>query len=180
MAGWSAVASRYVVRPETVTQRTDAVKSPGGPDAKPDWPNGGPVSSAQNHIRLGQTLNAGYRRKKSALSRRDIVIGSLCVSAMVAALVLVAEFGVPWISQSISSAAINTADADNSQIGTIMLQTDENECALLKFNNQTGRTVENNARCRKDVTLDAHGMPVPTGTIHRLDAISRSFLAGGQ
>ena len=99
---------------------------------------------------------------------------------MVAVLALVAEFGVPWISQPISSAAVDTADIENSQIGTITLQTAENECELLKFNNQTGRTVQNDARCHKDVTLDAHDMPVPMGTVHRLDAISRSFLTGGQ
>ena len=99
---------------------------------------------------------------------------------MIAALALIAEFGMPWISQSISGAAVDTADADNSQIGTITLQTGEDECELMKFNNQTGRTVQSDARCRKDVTLDAHDMPVPMGTVHRLDAISRSFLTGGQ
>lgn len=154
-------------------------RRPGGHGAKPDWPNGDPMSSAQNHTSPGHNVNAGYRHKKPALSRRDIVISSLCASAMIAALVIVAEFGVPWISQPISSVAINNVDVDSSQIGRITLQTDESECELMKFNNETGRTIENDVRCRKDVTLDAHDVPVPTGTVHRLDAISRSFLTGG-
>ena len=58
------------------------------------------------------------------------------------------------------------------------MQTDENKCELMKFDNETGRTIENTARCRNDVTMDAHGAPVPVGTVHRLDAISKSFLAG--
>jgi hypothetical protein len=163
---------------ECVTHRTGAIEA-GGHGAMPDWPNGDPMSSAQNHISPGHNLNAGYRRKKSALSRRDVVISSLCASAMIAALVIVAEFGVPWISQPILSVAINNVDVDSSQIGRITLRTDENECELMKFNNETGRTIENDVRLRKDVTLDAHDVPVPTGTAHRLDAISRSFLIGG-
>jgi hypothetical protein len=137
------------------------------------------MSSAQNHARPGHNLKAGYRRKKSALSRRDIFVSSLFAIAMVAALAVAAEFGVPWISQSISSAAINTADADDSQIGTVTLQTGEDECELMKFNNETGRTIQSETRCHKDVTVDAHDVPIPTGTVHRLDAISRSFLASG-
>jgi len=31
----------------------------------------------------------------------------------------------------------------------------------MKFDNETGRTIENNARCRKNVTLDAHGHLFP-------------------
>jgi hypothetical protein len=135
------------------------------------------MSSAQNHTRPGYNSNAGYRRERST-RRRDIVISSLCASAVVAALAIAAELGVPWFSQPISNPAINTADIDNSQIGTLALQTDENKCEFMKFNNETGRTVEHDTRCREDVTLDAHGVPVPMGTVHRLDAISRSFLGG--
>jgi hypothetical protein len=135
------------------------------------------MSSAQNYTSPRHNSNAGHRRKKST-RRRDIAISALCVSAVVAALILVAELGIPWLSHPISNPAINTTDADNSQIGTLTLQTDENKCELMKFNNETGRTIEHDARCQKDVALDAHGVPVPMGTVHRLDAISRSFLTG--
>jgi hypothetical protein len=167
--------------PPTLNAHTSNRRHPGPGGLAPRliWPNGDPMRSAQNHTSPGHNLNAGYRRKKPALSRRDIVISSLCASATIAALGIVAEFGVPWISQPNSSVAINNVDVDSSQIGRITLQTDENECELMKFNNETGRTIENDVRCRKDVTLDAHDVPVPTGTVHRLDAISRSFLTGG-
>jgi hypothetical protein len=30
-------------------------------------------------------------------------------------------------------------------------------------------------QCQPDVTLDAKGMPIPMGTVHTLNAISKSF-----
>jgi hypothetical protein len=30
-------------------------------------------------------------------------------------------------------------------------------------------------RCQEDVTLDAKGVPIPMGTVHTLNAISKSF-----
>lgn len=46
----------------------------------------------------------------------------------------------------------------------------------MKFDNRTGRTIENERHCENTTTLDAQGIPVPEGTIHRLDSISKSFL----
>ena len=134
------------------------------------------MSSAQHASGHGQNAKAGYGRKGFARRRRDIVISLLFAGGLIAALASVAEFGVPWVSRPI--AALNTADVEDPQIGTLTLQRDENKCELMKFDNETGRTIENIARCRNDVTMDAHGAPVPVGTVHRLDAISKSFLAG--
>jgi hypothetical protein len=136
------------------------------------------MRNAQNHTGHGHNSKAKRGRKRFARGRHDIVIGLLLASGMVAALAIVAELGVPWLSRPTSNAALNTADIEDLQIGTLTLQTDGNECELMKFDNETGRAIENTARCRKDVTLDAHGAPVPMGTVHRLDAISKSFLAG--
>jgi hypothetical protein len=136
------------------------------------------MSNALNHGSPGHNSKARYGRKRFARKRQDVVISFLFVSGMVVALAIVAELGLPWLSRPTASAALNTADVENSQIGTLTLQTDGNECQLMKFDNETGRTIENTARCRKDVTMDAHDTLVPVGTVHRLDAISRSFLAG--
>ena len=82
---------------------------------------------------------AQFGRRLPAKSARGVILSSArCAGVMIAALALIAEFGMPWISQPISAAAVDTADADNSQIGTITLQTGEDECELMKFNNQTG------------------------------------------
>lgn len=126
------------------------------------------MSSEPNHTVSRRNSKACYRHKKSTRCRRDIVISSLCTTAVIAALGLVAELSEPWLSQTISGVTIKSADADNSQIGTLTLQTDENICDFMKFDNETGRTIEHDARCRKAVTLDAHGVPVPMSTVHRL------------
>jgi hypothetical protein len=42
------------------------------------------------------------------------------------------------------------------------------------FNNQTGRMTRSQQPCDM-TTRDSNGVPVPQGTIHRLDAISKSF-----
>lgn len=136
------------------------------------------MSSAQHASGHGQNAKTGYGRKRFARRRQDIVIGLLFIGGVIAALAIVAEFGVPWAPRPISSAVLNTADIEDPLIGTLTVQTDENKCELMKFDNETGRTIQNTARCRNDVTMDAHGAPVPVGTVHRLDAISKSFLAG--
>jgi hypothetical protein len=136
------------------------------------------MSNAQHASGHGQNAKAEYGRKRSARRRRDIVFSVLFAGGVIAALAIVAEFGVPWVSRPISSAALDTAEVEDPQIGTLTVQTDENKCELMKFDNETGRTIETTARCRKNVTMDAHGAPVPVGTVHRLDAISKSFLAG--
>ena len=45
----------------------------------------------------------------------------------------------------------------------------------MKFDNDNGRTIEQFKPCDNAGILDANGVPVPVGTIRRLDAISKSF-----
>ena len=66
-------------------------------------------------------------------------------------------------------------DSDESRTGKIVLQTNPDQCELMKFDNDTGRVIEGLKPCDNNVILDEHGRPLPMGTIHRLDAISRSF-----
>lgn len=65
------------------------------------------------------------------------------------------------------------------QTGIIARQVGNQECALARFDNATGRT-NGASGCTNGVVFDAHGIPVPVGTIHRLDAISKSFSGGCQ
>ena len=66
-------------------------------------------------------------------------------------------------------------DSNESRTGKIVLQTNPDQCELMKFDNDTGRVIEDLKPCDNNVILDEHGRPLPMGTIHRLDAISRSF-----
>ena len=47
-------------------------------------------------------------------------------------------------------------------------------CSLQVFDNRKGRTARSQQPCDNS-TYDSNGVPIPTGTIHRLDAISKSF-----
>jgi hypothetical protein len=60
------------------------------------------------------------------------------------------------------------------QTGIIARQVGNQQCTVAHFDNATGRTTEASG-CTNEIVLDAHGIPVPIGTIHRLDAISKSF-----
>ena len=51
---------------------------------------------------------------------------------------------------------------------------DGNGCSQEIFDNQTGRMNRLQQPCEATV-YDSHGAPVPVGTIHRLEAISKSF-----
>jgi hypothetical protein len=100
----------------------------------------------------------------------------------VGAIVLLAvttKITLPWISQAFSKSQMQPANSQEVRTGTIELQRDQGQCELLKFDNDTGRTIEDSKRCHSDVTLDAHGVPIPMETVHRLDSIIRSFLGDG-
>ncbi len=47
-------------------------------------------------------------------------------------------------------------------------------CSQQVFDNQTGRMRQSQLPCEA-TAFDSNGVPVPVGTIHRLDAISKSF-----
>jgi hypothetical protein len=66
------------------------------------------------------------------------------------------------------------ANTDDLRSGRITRETDAGDCVQQGIDNRTGR-VTSTARPCEAVTYDSNGMPVPTGTIHRLDAISKSF-----
>ena len=59
--------------------------------------------------------------------------------------------------------------------GKIVLQTDPDQCAQMKFDNANGQLIEHLKPCEKDIRFDEHGRAMPMGTVHRLDAISKSF-----
>jgi hypothetical protein len=73
------------------------------------------------------------------------------------------------------SVTASAAAPDDHRTGVIVLQTGTERCEKKQFDNDTGRVLDSAAPCGGSVVLDAHGMPVPIGTIHRLDAISKSF-----
>ena len=99
------------------------------------------------------------------------------VAAVCAVLVYLgtnARFGA-FQAQSIAEPSAPTSEAKEIRTGKIVLQTDPDQCAQMKFDNTDGRLIENLKPCEKDIRFDARGRAMPMGTVHRLDAISKSF-----
>jgi hypothetical protein len=97
---------------------------------------------------------------------------------MLAVFILMAmstDFATLLSLQASSKGEIQSTDTPGARSGIIVLETDHNRCVLSKFDNDNGRTIDDTERCNNTMPLDGHGVPVPTGTIHRLDAISKSF-----
>jgi hypothetical protein len=75
-----------------------------------------------------------------------------------------------------SSSSALPASRPDTRTANIVLEAAAGRCRQMAFNNETGRIVEVPGRCEKeDVRLDHKGVPMPMGTVRRLDAISKSF-----
>jgi hypothetical protein len=108
--------------------------------------------------------------------RRAIIIIS-CSIFLVAGLgaVAVVATGRSMSGQSSQSptSAIASPDAD-IRTAKITNNADGKDCWQQTFDNQTGRMTRTQQPCEA-TAYDSNGVPIPLGTIHRLDAISKSF-----
>jgi hypothetical protein len=58
---------------------------------------------------------------------------------------------------------------------SIVLHPGAKNCQHKVFDNQTGRIADAATPCPSEVPVDDNGNPMPTGTVHTIDAISKSF-----
>ena len=123
---------------------------------------------------------------KAAVSRRprnrkgekkNDVSKVLLLSCILAATIfcMAAAFKLPAAFTSVGSAPAK--EEPEGRKGKIVLQAD-GKCQQMEFDNSTGRLTEESTPCGDAITFDSHHIPVPTATIRRLDAISRSFSSG--
>ncbi len=91
----------------------------------------------------------------------------LCVAAVAA---LTAAFALP---RPLSEVAMPSVDLKEARSGVIVVM-NGNKCKRLKFDNETGRTIQSFRPWPCDDT------PLVDATVGRLDAISKSFFAKGQ
>jgi len=109
---------------------------------------------------------------KARERRRALFIGCgmLLAAAMAAGAVIAVE--APTSVHPLQTAiAIPESDLRSAKITRDL---DGKGCSQQVFDNQTGRMSQSRLPCEA-TTYDSNGVPVPLGTIHRLDAISRSF-----
>jgi hypothetical protein len=95
----------------------------------------------------------------------------LLAAAATGVVALALESRVP-VPPSYSTA---TRMSDNKlRTAKVTNEADGKDCAQQTFDNQTGRMIRSQQPCEAPA-YDSNGVAVPVGTIHRLDAISRSF-----
>jgi hypothetical protein len=111
------------------------------------------------------------QRNRSRERRWSSVIG--CIWVFVA-VVAVADITLAMLPQPAPDAEATDAFA-TSHSGRILAETRSEQCELGTFNNDTGRISDESRHCENSVVLDSRGDPVPLTTIHRLDAIRKSF-----
>jgi hypothetical protein len=115
-------------------------------------------------------------QRRARRKRIHILRNSAYVIIMLALLAVIAKFAAERILQPASRQDVQAANSADMGVGSISQQTDKGRCELFKFDNYSGRTIEYSQRCETNVMRDAHGIPVPAGTVRRLDSISKSFL----
>jgi hypothetical protein len=121
-------------------------------------------------------IKAKNIRRRVRRKRIHIVRNSAYVVILLLLLAVIAKFAAERILQPVSHEDVQAANASDMGVGSISQQTDKGRCELVKFDNYSGRTIEYSKHCETNVVRDAQGIPVPAGTVRRLDSISKSFL----
>jgi hypothetical protein len=120
-------------------------------------------------VMTNQRRNGRPQRENLRRQRRYGIIVFLFAFAAIGSLIMITEG-----SNSSARTPIDPGSTPSAQPGSIVRQS-EAGCEQLIFDNATGKTIENYSPCDSHVILDAHGVPIPQGTMHHLNAISKSF-----
>ena len=107
--------------------------------------------------------------------RRRLATMSLGVFAVGASIAVVAVLAIGFSTAPALVVENEASHADPNSVATIVMHSSSSGCQQRSFNNQTGQISDQTSPCHNDVVVDAKGLPVPTGTIHTLNSISKSF-----
>ena len=131
-------------------------------------PHGPSASPSVTPLRATRHTSGDLKRVKTVIGAIVIVISVGIV------LLLITQLPLTWRSKN-SSQLISDAAANNHFDAKVFIDTTgSGDCQQEVFDNQTWRMTRSRQPC--DATaLDANGIPIPKGTMHRLDAISKSF-----
>ena len=110
----------------------------------------------------------GQKRRRLA----TMCFGIIAVGGLIAAVAMVAMVFIP-APTSIAEKEVSRAEPNS--VGTIVLHSSSSGCQQKSFDNRSGQISDQPSSCHNDVVLDARGMPIPSGTIHTLNSISKSF-----
>jgi hypothetical protein len=129
-----------------------------------------PSSQSAPRAKPAHTRRAGAGQKRKRLVKMSL--GVFAVGALIA-VVAVFAIGLGTAPSAVEENGASVGDANS--VATIVLHSSTNGCQQKLFDNRTGRISDQTSPCSSDVVLDAKGMPMPTGTIHTLNSISKSF-----
>jgi hypothetical protein len=115
-------------------------------------------------------------QRRARRKRIHILRNGAYIVIMLVLLGVIAKFAAERVLQPVPHEDVQAANSSDMGVGSISQQTDKGRCELVKFDNYSGRTIELSKHCETNVVRDAHGIPVPVGTVRRLDSISKSFL----
>lgn len=117
-------------------------------------------------------MRTPVRSRMAQERRRALILAAMAAAAVVLAGVLAsAELG-PSAQTRGATAATRVGDFRSA---TVITEGPAGGCRERVFDNQTGRMADATSPCGGATVLDENGVPVPVGTLHRMDAISRSF-----
>jgi hypothetical protein len=134
------------------------------------------TSLAADNTPFAQSALVRAQSRRAQERRRALVVGCgiLFVVGLGLALVMIAE--LPR-SPHLTNSSQTASEAPDNNLGSAKVTIDSadgNGCRQQAFDNQTGRMTRSQQPC--DTTIrDSNGVSQPQGTIHRLDAISKSF-----
>jgi hypothetical protein len=131
------------------------IERSGPPEAKPARPRSAPQRSQE--------------RRPALIISCGILL--LATAAAVMVIAVVSPVSVPVLNSSRTARAMPDSDTLTAKISN---ESDGKGCSQRTFDNQTGRMNRSQQPCEA-TAYDSKGVPIPLGTIHRLDAISKSF-----
>lgn len=126
-------------------------------------------SEAGAVMRTATTASRRLPRKRERPKALGLTIGVLVAVTCLAAS---SRYLASLISPLTPAAAVNTGA---ERMGKIVVGGGLNQCKQMNFDNESGRISEDRIPCDDRVVLNSRGVPIPQGTVHRLDAISKSF-----
>ena len=107
--------------------------------------------------------------------RRRLVLMCFGVFSVAASIAGVAALTAGFRTTSSPVGEMARSGADIQSVGTIVLPSGANGCQHRTFDNRTGQISQSASPCQSAVAVDANGVPIPLGTVHTLNAISKSF-----
>jgi len=133
------------------------------------------MKSDKPAIRQPPSVKVIPQRNRGLRAVRYVLMSSFCICAVIITITVMSGASFFPFFKSRSGDVVSGVKSVEVPVGRIVVQTDTEQCELMTFDNDTGHASASVRPCQSSVDLDAHGVPMPKGTIHRLDSISKSF-----